>query len=120
SHGCRRRVDAALRLRIGHPLDAMDAGLELQMREDTLAGHGSDYFLVAADLALAGRHHLDAPALSRSIALVHSKEIAGKECSLVTARAGADLQYGVLVVRRILRQKQDLDLLVQGLDPLFH
>jgi hypothetical protein len=47
-------VDAPAGLGLGHPLNPVDAGFELQPRKHALAGNGGDDFLVAAGLALTG------------------------------------------------------------------
>ena len=116
--GRRRRVDAAAGLGRRHALHAVHAGFEFQMREDALARDGGDDFLVAADLALAGREHLDLPAVRGGIALVHAEQVAGEQRRLVAAGAGADFEDGVLLVGGILRQQQELDVVLQRLDAL--
>ncbi len=119
-HGDRRRrgVDAPAGLGRRHALHAVHAGFEFQMRKDALAGDGGDDFLVAADLALAGRRGLESPAACGGIALVHAKQVAGEKRRLVAAGAGADFEDGVLVVGRVLGQQQDLDVLLQRFDAL--
>ena len=63
-HGDRagRRVDASLRLGLGHALHAMAARLELELRVRALARDAQDHFLVAAELGRRLRHDLDLPA----------------------------------------------------------
>ena len=51
-----------LRLGLRHALHPVHAGFELQLRRTRLPGDRGDDFLVAADLAFAGREHLDLPA----------------------------------------------------------
>ena len=58
------------------------------------------------------RHHLDLPALALGVARVHAVEVAREQRGFVAAGAGADLEDRVLAVARILRQEQDLDLLL--------
>ena len=96
-HGDRggRGVDAAAAFGRRHALDAVDARLELQLREHALARDGGDDFLEAADVAVAGRSHLEAPALRGGVALIHAEEVAGEERRLVAAGAGADFEDGV-------------------------
>ena len=86
--------------------------LELQLREHVLALDQRDDFLHAARRALVHRHHLDLPALALGVARVHAVEVAGEQRGLVAAGAAADLEDRVLAVVRILRQQQDLDLLL--------
>jgi hypothetical protein len=111
-------MDAPARLRFRHALHAMHAGFEFQLGKHALAGDRRDDFLVAAGLALAGREHLDLPAAGRRVALVHAKQIAGEKRRLRAAGAGADFEDRALFVGGILRQQQDLDVLLQRLDPL--
>ena len=101
----------------GHPLDAMDAGFELQPREHALAGDVGDDFLVAAGVALALRQHLDLPAVKLGVALVHAEQVAGEQRRLVAAGAGPDFDDRALLVGRVLGQEQEPDLLGQVLDP---
>ena len=101
-----------------HALHPVHAGFEFQLRKHAAPGDGRNDFLVAAGIALACRKHFDLPALARRVALVHPEEIAGKQRRLRTAGAGADFKDGALFVGRVLRQKQDLHLLLERLDAL--
>ena len=102
-------MDAPAGLGRRHALHAVHAGFEFQMGKDALARHRGDDFLVAADLAVAGRDDLDPPAARGGIALIHAEQVAGEQRRLVAAGAGADFEDGVLVVGGILGQQQDLD-----------
>ena len=116
--GRRRRMDAATGLGRRHALHAVHAGFEFQMREHALARDGRDDFLVAADLAFAGRGDFDLPAAPGGIALIHAEQVAGEQRRFVAAGAGADFEDGVLVVGLVLRQQQQLDVALQRCDAL--
>ena len=77
----------------------------------------SDHFLQAADAGVAARHHLEAPALALGEPAVHAEQIAGEQRRLVAASAGADFEHDVLLVVRILRNEQQLELGVAGVAP---
>ena len=109
-------VDAPARLGRRHALHAVHAGFEFQPRIDAGAAHGGDDLLVAADLALARREHLDLPAVQRGVALVHAEEVAGEERRLVAAGAGAHFEDGAAVVGRVARHEQHAKLVAQRLD----
>ena len=106
-------MDAALRLGVGHPLHPMHARLEFQLREDAASGHAGDDFLEAACGPLAGREQLDLPALGLRIALIHAIEIAREDRGFVAARARAQFEDGAALVRCILGQQRDADLLFE-------
>ena len=108
-HRARRRMDATLRLGCRHALHAMASGLELELRIGALAGDAQDHLLVAAQLGRRRRDDLDRPAIAFRVARVHPAEIAGEQCRLVAARAGADFEKDVAVVVRILRQQHLLE-----------
>ena len=106
-------MDAAGGLGVGHALDAMHAGFELELGEGAATFDLGDDFLVAAHRALAGGDDLDLPALLGGEAFVHAEQIAGKQGGLVAARAGADFDDDVAIVHRVLGQQRDLELLFQ-------
>jgi hypothetical protein len=112
-----RGVDAAAGLGFGHPLDAVDAGFELQARKDAFAGDHGDDFLVAAGIALGGGNHLDFPAAVSRVALVHAEQIAGEQRRFQSAGAGADFENGAAFIGGILGQQHDFDLLLELADP---
>ena len=115
--GCSRGVDAALVLGFRHALHAMHAGLELHSRENALAADARHDFLVSARIRVAGRKNLHFPALQVGIALIHAEKIRREQCRLLAARACANLKNGAFFVRRILRQKHDLQFMLELLDP---
>src|SRR5690606_37996949 len=87
SDGRGRGMDAPRAFRHRHALHAVHAALELQAREDALAGDRGDGFLVAADFTRAFLEHGELPAMEIGIALVHAEEIAGEQSRLVAAGA---------------------------------
>ncbi len=109
-HGAGRRVDAALRLRGGHALHAMGAGLELERGVDAAARDAADDLLVAAVLALARAQDLDGPAHGFGVLRVHAEQVAGEDGGFVAARAGADLEVDVALVVRVGRDQRLLQL----------
>src|SRR2546426_378280 len=66
-----------------------------------------------ADSGGAGVHELDAPPLTLGVLRVHPGEVGGEEGRLVAARAGADLDEDVLLVVRIPRQQEPLQLFLE-------
>ena len=48
---------------------------------------------------------------------VHTIDFSGKERRLISSGAGTDLNDNVLVVIRVFRKEEDLQLLLQLLDP---
>ena len=55
------------------------------------------------------RHHLDPPALALGELAVHAEQLGGEQRRFVAAGAGADLEHDVLLVVRVLRDEQDLE-----------
>ena len=108
--GGRGGVDAAPGLGLGHPLNPVDAALELQPAEDALAGDRGDDLLVAADLALGDGVNLHPPAVEGGVALVHAEQVAGEERRLVAAGPGPDLEDGRGVLVPVPGRKQERDL----------
>jgi hypothetical protein len=66
--------------------------------------------LIAAQLGIAGRDDLDAPALALGVAGVHAQQVAGKQRRLVAAGAGADLEEDVALVVGVAGQQGGLQL----------
>ena len=116
-HGRGRGVDAAAALGHRHPLHPVHAGLVLEPGEHPLPRDLGHDLLDPAEIALAHRQDLAAPALEVGVALVHAQEVAGEQRGLVAAGAGADLQDRVLVVGRVLGQQQQPHLPLQLRQP---
>ena len=100
-----------------HALHAMDAALVLQLAVGAASFDGGDDFLEPADAGVAARHHFDPPALALGVLAVHAEQLGGEQRRLVAARAGADFEHDVLVVVRILRDQQHLELGDQRVAP---
>ena len=108
-----------LRLGRRHALHAVHAALVLQLAVGAAPFDRRDDFLDAADIALARRHHLDAPALHLGELPVHAEELVGEQRGFLAAGAGANLQHDVLLIVGILRNEQNLDFGQQRVAPLF-
>ncbi len=104
-HRGRRGVNASLRFRLGHALDAMAAAFVAQLLEDFVAGDAEDDFLVAPLLAGAEGDFLDLPTLVARILHVHAIKVAGEDRRLVAARAGADFHDDAAVVLAFGKQQ---------------
>ena len=109
-HRARRRVDASLRLGLGHALHAVPPRLELELRVRALARDPRDHLAVATEFRGRRRHDLDLPALALGVARVHAEQVAREECALVAARARANLEEHVAHVVRVLREQRGLQL----------
>ena len=72
-----------------------------------------DHFLDPAAAGVAEVHHLDLPALPLGVPGIHPEEIAGEQRRLVSTGARPDFEDHVLLVVRILRDQQHLDLVEQ-------
>ena len=116
-HGRRRRVDAAARFGRRHALHAVDAAFVFQLAVDAASFDRGDDFLEAADARVVARHHFEPPALPLRVLAVHPEQLRGKERRFVAARAGADFEHDVLLVVRILRNQQRLQLAEQRVAP---
>ena len=116
-HGDRpgRGVDAALRLGLGHSLDAVRAALPLVDRVGAVALDRVDALLDAAALARADLDLLPPEAAALGVALEHAGEIERPERCLVAADALADLDDHVLLVGRVGLHERQLEL---DLEPL--
>jgi hypothetical protein len=75
-----------------------------------MSDDAGDQLLVAADLADALGNDLHLPAIAFGVARIHAKQIAGKQCRLVTTGSGANFQKYVALVVRIARQQQGLQI----------
>ena len=116
------RVDAPLRLGLGHALHAVSAALEAERAVGAVALHREEDFLVAVERRLVRAHHVDFPAARLAVAGVHAEEVAREQRRLVAARAGAHLEHGVASLQRIRRQQAGqhgaLGVRLLGLQPL--
>ena len=115
-HGRGRRVDAALRLRLGHALDAMRPALELEDRVRTVALDREHAFLQAAAVVRVRLDLLELEAASLRVALQHPLQVGRPQRSLVAADALPDLDDHVLVVGGVALGESELQLLLEPVD----
>src|SRR3990172_3649493 len=101
------------RLGDGHALPAVAAALELQPAPRAAPLDEEDDLLVAAHAGHVGVHDLDLPALALGVLRVHAREVGGEQRGLVAARARPDLDEDVLVVVRVAREQETLELLLE-------
>ena len=112
----RRRVDASLRLGLGHPLDAVRPALEL---EDRVGAVALDRVRRLLDPTRVARRHLDllpAEAAPLGVALQQPREVSGPELPFVPALAAADLDDHVLLVGGVALGERELQLLLEPRD----
>src|SRR5262245_14303643 len=95
-HGCGRRVDATLRLRLRYALHAMRAALPLEDGVRTLAADREGDLLEAAGVVRACAELLDLEAAPLCVARQRTKQIARPDRGLVAADALTDLDDHVL------------------------
>mmetsp|Transcript_29273 Transcript_29273/g.50075 ORF Transcript_29273/g.50075 Transcript_29273/m.50075 type:complete len:367 (+) Transcript_29273:74-1174(+) len=112
-HGGRRGVDPPLRLRRRHALHAVHAGLELELRVDGVALDLDGGVAAAPRLGVRHRHHARLPPLRLRVLRVQLQQVGRPDGRLVAAGAGADLEHHVLLVVRVGRKQQQLQLLVE-------
>jgi len=98
-------MDAPAGLGLGHPLDPVNAALELQPGKDPLAVDPRHQLAQPAKIALGHLHDLKAPALRLGVFLIHPHQVGGKQRRLLAAGAGSDLQYRRARIGGILGQK---------------
>ena len=89
---------------------------ELHAGENALAGYARHDFLVAARIGVARRKNLDFPPLHVGIALIHAEKIGREQRRLLAACPCPNLDNRAFVVRRILRQKHDLQIVLKLVD----
>ncbi len=97
-------MHAPLRLGFRNALHAVRAGLEFELRVGAIADNAGDDLLVTPVFALARVQHFELPAARFGETAVHAKQVTGKDCGLVAAGAGANLEKHVGIVVRIFRQ----------------
>src|SRR5579863_1954331 len=85
----------------------MDPALELEAAEGAAPADRGDDFLDSAKAGATLAERLDLPAVALGIAVVHAKEDAGEERSLLAAGAGANLEQDIFVVVGIARGQQE-------------
>src|SRR5262249_15409617 len=117
-HGCGRRVDATLRLRLRYALHAMRAALPLEDGVRTLAADREGDLLEAAGVVRACAELLDLEAAPLCVARQRTKQIARPDRGLVAADALTDLDDHVLAVGGIGRRERNAQLLLELAAPL--
>ena len=108
-----RSVHAALSFCFRHALHAVAAGLEFQSAVCTFTDDSADDFTVAAEIRVALADDFHAPTAAFRVAHVHAQQVARKQCRLFASRAGTDFKESVLIVVRVARQKQNLQVLFE-------
>ena len=108
-----RSVHAALSFCFRHALHAVAAGLEFQSAVCTFTDDSADDFTVAAEIRVALADDFHAPTAAFRVAHVHAQQVARKQCRLFASRAGSDFKESGLIVVRVARQKQDLQVLFE-------
>src|SRR5436853_3558948 len=104
-------VNAPARLGGGDTLHAMDTRLVFEAGEHAPAGDRRYDLLVAAQVVLRQADDLDLPAAQLGVAAVHAEEVGGEQRGLVAAGAGAHLNYGALLIGRVLGEEMQAQLL---------
>src|SRR5277367_2350172 len=92
----------------------MDPALVLEPRVRAASADQRDHFLDSAESGVAHVQHFELEAVALGVARVHAEQVAGKERGFFTAGAGSDFQDYVLLVVRIARRQQLLELLFDG------
>jgi len=114
--GC-RRVDAPLRLRMGHPLDAMRSTLPLEHGVGALTLDPEGDLLVAAGFVRARAELFDGEAATFCVARQSAVEVGRPQSGLVPADPLTDFDDDVLAVRRVGLDERDLQLLLERDQP---
>jgi hypothetical protein len=96
----------------GDPLDAVDAGLVLELRVDVVAfDDGGDVLEAVAYAGLGLGEDFDLPLVLFGEAEVHAEDLGYEEGGLVAAGAGAELEDDVLLVVGVFGEEQEFELL---------
>src|SRR5438093_50132 len=91
----------------------MDATLELQPAPGAATVDEQDRVLDSAYAGDAGVDDLDPPPLTLGVLRVHADQLRREERGLVAPGAGADLEEDILLVIRITREQEALELLLE-------
>ena len=109
-------MHAALTLGLRHALDAVYAALELEPRIHAVACDAEHDLFIAAQLGLGTAHHLGLPAAPVRVHRVHAVQVGRKQRAFLAACAAANFDIDVLLVVRVLGQKQELELSLKPRD----
>ena len=93
----------------------MDTALILEDAIHAIAFDADYHLFITADSTLGARSDGSVPALGLAEFEVHFCQIAGKESRLVATGAGTDFEDNILVVLRVGRDKEQLDILLDSL-----
>src|SRR5919107_2846829 len=115
----RRRVDTALALRLGHPLDPVRPTLVLVARVGAGAAYLQGDLIVTADLGRAGGEGTVLEAETVGVASVHVVDLTSEESRLIPAGPGPDLDDDVLVVVGVAVDELRPNTFGEVFDPLF-
>ena len=100
-HGNRGRVDAPLGFGLGHALDAVHAGFELQTGIGAFAFHRESDFFIAANADFICGEDFGLVVMQVGIAQVHAQQVGRKEGGLIAAGAGPNFYDNVAIVARV-------------------
>ena len=110
----RRRVDATLRLGDRNALHAVGPALVLHPAPDAVALEQERHLVEAAPLGGIGAEHLVLPPHPVGVPDVHVEEVLGEQVRLLASLGAADLDDHVLVVVRVAREEQHLQVLLDA------
>ena len=99
-----------------HPLHPVRAGLVFHSGPDGIAGEHRCDLAVTAEVAVAGRHHIDSPALTPSECVEHVEQVFGEQVGFLPTCSAAYLDDDVAPVVGVGRQQQDPQLVLIGHD----
>ena len=99
-----------------HPLHAVGATLVLQPRPHAVALHEEGDVAVAPEIGRLATQDLELPAPLGCVPAVHLEQVAGEEVGLLAPLGASDLDDHVAALVGVLRQQQQLDLLVEAGD----
>ena len=108
-------MDAAARFGLGNALHTVYAAFELQYGIGALAVHHKLHFLHAADSGFINVYEFGLPVTRLDVVDVHAVQLGREKRRLITACARTDFDDNILLVKRVLRKKQNLHLLLQAL-----
>ena len=92
---------------------AVNAGFRAQQAVGVFAFNADGGAVDARDFAVVFFEDVDFEAFALGVAAVHAEQIAGEQGGFVTAGAGADFQEHVAGIKRVGRQQQALELLLE-------
>ena len=108
-------MDAALRFRFRHALDAVHPAFKFQARVGPFAFNHKANLFEAAKLGFVCAEDFGLPALCLGVHGIHAQEGACKQSRLLPARAAADFYDHVFFVVRVARKQQNFQLLLRAL-----